>query len=156
MGTLRAAEAPAVSFAIDVNILLYASDSGSRFHQGANRFLMASASGPEVFCLTWTTVTSYLRIATHPSIFSNPLSPDMAMENIGGLLSMPHARVLSEQEGFWEIYRRVCSEVPVRGNLVPDAHLASLLLQHGVKTLFTLDRDFRKFDFLDLRDPLGV
>jgi predicted nucleic acid-binding protein len=48
----------------------------------------------------------------------------------------------------------VTKNVPTRGNLVPDAHLAALLSQHGVVTLCTHDRDFRKFSFLDVRDPL--
>jgi hypothetical protein len=61
--------------------------------------------------------------------------------------------VLSEGEGFFEVYRGVTARFPVRGNLVPDAHLAALLLQHGVRKLYTLDRDFRKFDFLEVADP---
>ena len=142
-----------MSFAIDVNILLYASDTESRFHQGAKRFLLETASGDEVFCLAWPTIMSYLRIATHPSIFASPLAPDIALGNIEDLLTLPHARALAEQEGFWQIYSKVCRDLPVRGNLVPDAHLAALLLQNGVETLYTLDRDFRKFDFLRLRDP---
>jgi len=61
--------------------------------------------------------------------------------------------MLSEEEGFLEIYRAVTAHFPVRGNLVPDAHLAALLRQHGVGRLYTVDRDFRKFDFLKVTDP---
>lgn len=96
---------------------------------------------------------SYLRISTHPSIFSNPLPPDQALNNIESLLSLPHVRVLSEKKGFLSIYREVVSRFPVRGNLVPDAHLAALLRQHGVQRLYTNDGDFKKFDFLDIQDP---
>jgi hypothetical protein len=99
---------------------------------------------------------SYLRIATHPAVFDHPLSPDEAMANIETLLSLPHARFLSEDEGFWDIYRAVTSEVLSRGNLVPDAHLAALLRSHGIRTLYTHDRDFLKFPFLDVRDPIAV
>ena len=69
-------------------------------------------------------------------------------------LPLLHARFLSEGEGFWDVYRATTAEVPTRGNLVPDAHLAALLRHHGVKTLYTHDRDFLKFPFLDVRDPL--
>jgi predicted nucleic acid-binding protein len=62
--------------------------------------------------------------------------------------------VIGEQEGFWRVYSEVTSEVPTRGNLVPDAHLAALLRQNGIRTLYTHDRDFRKFDFLEVKDPL--
>ncbi len=77
------------------------------------------------------------------------------MANIETLLNLPHARFLSEEDGFWNIYRAATAEVPTRGNLVPDAHLAALLRQHGVKTLYTHDRDFLKFSSLDVRDPLS-
>jgi predicted nucleic acid-binding protein len=75
------------------------------------------------------------------------------MTNIETLLNLPHARFLSEGEGFWDVYRATTAEVPTRGNLVPHAHLAALLRYHGVKTLYTRDRDFLKFAFLNVRDP---
>lgn len=142
-----------MSFAIDVNVLLYASDQGSEFHPLATRFLTECVRGSETFCLGWPTVMSYLRIATHPAVFAHPLAHAATVSNIGALLAAPHVRILSEEEGFWEVYQDVTRRVPTRGNLVPDAHLAALLRQHGVRTLYTLDRDFRKFDFLNVRDP---
>lgn len=98
---------------------------------------------------------SYLRMATHPAIFDRPLAPQEAVRNIEALLAVPHCRTLGEEDGFWAHYRTVTAATPVRGNLVPDAHLASLLSQHGVTALYTHDRDFRKFEFLDVRDPLA-
>lgn len=96
----------------------------------------------------------YLRMATHPSIFDRPLSHDEALHNVETLLALPHCRVIGEEEGFWHDYREITAEVPTRGNLVPDAHLAAILRGHGVTTLYTHDRDFRKFDFLTVCDPL--
>ncbi len=98
---------------------------------------------------------SYLRIATHPQIFTHPLSPSEALTNIQTLLSLPHVRTLSEEDGFLEIYQAVTDEMPVRGNLVPDAHLVALLRQHDVKRLYTVDTDFRKFSWLDVQNPLA-
>jgi toxin-antitoxin system PIN domain toxin len=144
-----------MSFAIDVNILLYASDTGSPHFERAKAFIESCIAQREVFYVGWPTVMSYLRIATHPAVFDHPLSPDEAMANIESLHNLPHARFLSEDEGFWAVYRTITSEVPTRGNLVPDAHLAALLRSHGVKTLYTHDRDFLKFPFLDVRDPLA-
>lgn len=142
-----------MSFAIDVNILVYASDTGSRFHDPAVGLLHRCASGSDVFYLTWPTIMGYLAIATHAAVFARPLSPDEAMRNIDGLLALPHARVLTEDEGFWDLYRETAGAVPLRGNLVPDAHVATLLRQHGVRDLYTHDRDFRRFDFLRVIDP---
>ena len=143
-----------MSFSIDVNILLYASDSDSPYHKRALAFVNSCVRQDELFCLGWPTVMSYLRIATHPSVFDRPLKPQEAMANIESLRSLPHSRFLSEGEGFWDVYCGLTAELPVRGNLVPDAHLAAILRQHAVTTLYTHDRDFRKFGFLNLRDPL--
>ena len=97
----------------------------------------------------------YLRMATHPAIFTRPLTPSEAESNVGLLVSLHHVRVLSEEDGFWDVYHAVSRDLPSRGNIVPDIHLAAILRQHGVRRLYTRDRDFRKFDFLDVRDPLA-
>jgi hypothetical protein len=144
-----------MSFAIDFNILLYASDTGSPHFERARSFIQSCIVQREVFYVCWPTVMSYLRIATHPAVFDHPLSPGEAMANIKSLWNLPHARFLSEDEGFWSVYCAITSEIPTRGNLVPDAQLAALLRCYGVKTLYTHDRDFLKFSFLDVRDPLA-
>ncbi|HXE25773.1 MAG TPA: TA system VapC family ribonuclease toxin [Roseiarcus sp.] len=144
-----------MSYSVDANVLLYASDRSSDRHERARRFIEACAAGPEILCLTWPTLMAYLRIATHPRIFVAPLSPDEALGNVAALVGLPHVRVVSEQEGFLDAYKRIAGHLPVRGNLVPDAHVAAILLQHGVRTLYTNDRDFRKFESLDARDPFS-
>lgn len=144
-----------MSFAVDVNLLLYASDTQSPLHERARDFLQSCMRQGELFCLAWPTLMGYLRIATHPAVFAHPLTPAEAAANVGVLLGLPHVRCFAEEEGFWDVYRDIAGRIPVRGNLVPDAHLAALLRQHGIKTLYTHDRDFRKFDFLDVRDPVA-
>jgi toxin-antitoxin system PIN domain toxin len=144
-----------VSYSIDVNVLLYASDQASPRHAAAIHFLQNRASDPEPFCLGWPTLMAYVRIATHLRIFTQPLSPAEALGNVESLLSLPQVRVLSEAEGFLTVYREVTGAFPVRGNLVPDAHLAALLRQHDVRTLYTGDADFRRFAFLNVRDPFA-
>lgn len=144
-----------MSCSIDVNVLLYASDAGSPFHARARSFLEERCASRELFYLGWPTLVSYLRIATHPRIFTTPLSPAEALSNIETLARFPQVRLLAEADGFLEVYREVTGGFPVRGNLVPDAHLAALLRQHGVRVLYTNDADFRKFAFLDARDPFA-
>lgn len=144
-----------MSYSLDVNVLLYASDRSSGRHDAARRFLDSCAAGPDVLCLTWPTLMSYLRIATHPRIFASPLAPEEAWGNIKALLGLPHARAVSELEGFVDAYHHVSGGVTARGNLVPDAHVATILFQHGVRILHSNDRDFRKFETLDVRDPFG-
>jgi toxin-antitoxin system PIN domain toxin len=144
-----------MSFSCDVNVLLHASDAASPVHTVARRFLERVAVADDLFYLCWPTAMSYLRLATHPRIFDAPLAPDQALANVDALARLPHVRFLSEEDGFLEVYREVAGALPVRGNLVQDAHLAALLRQHGVRTLYTRDTDFRKFPFLDVRDPFA-
>lgn len=144
-----------MSYSLDANILLYASDRTSDNHKKARKFLESCVESPEVLCLAWTTLMSYLQISTHPRIFSAPLTPAKAMENVAALLKQPQVRTISELDGFIEAYKLVCGGVLVRGNLVPDAHFATVLFQNGVTTLYTADRDFRRFEYLDVRDPFA-
>ena len=145
-----------MSAALDANILVYASRPESPEHAAATRLLEELVAGTDLLCLTWATITAYLRVATHARVFPHPLSPDEAAANVTSLLAHPHTRVLVETDGFWRIYRGLLASHRARGKLVHDVHLAALLRQHGVKTLYTHDRDFRRFDFLDVRDPLGT
>jgi toxin-antitoxin system PIN domain toxin len=144
-----------MSIAIDENILLYASDSTSRFHARAIDFVRACIAGPELVFLPWPVAMAYLRISTHPSVFARPLSHAEAIGNLEALLSLPHVRTLGEAEGFWQSYLSVTEGLPVRGNLVPDAHLVALLLQHGVTEIASHDRDLQRFAGIRLRDPLA-
>ena len=144
-----------MSFSWDVDVLLYASDTASPVHAAARRFLESAAAADDLLCLGWPTVMPHLRIATHPRIFTTPLSPAEAMDNVEALAGLSHVRLLAEEEGFLAVCREVSKALPVRGNLVPDAHLAALLKQHGVRQLFTRDTDFRKLDFLEISDPFA-
>ena len=108
-----------------------------------------------MFCLAWATTMAYVRIATHPRIFAEPLTPAEALDNVEALLSLPRVRPIGEADGFLATYRQATEGIAARGNLVPDAHLATLLRQHGVRRLYTNDTDFRKFPFLEIRDPFS-
>lgn len=143
-----------MSYSIDVNVLLYASDSGSPLQRKAREFLDSVAARSDLLFLTWTVITGYIRIVTHPAILGNPLSPGEAIANIASLLGLPRVRVVGEGEGFWELFQELAADHPPRGNAVPDLYLAALLRHNGVRTLYTTDRDFRRFEFLDVRDPL--
>jgi len=144
-----------MSYSVDVNVLLYASDRSSKLHEAANRFLESCAARPDLFCLAWPVLMSYVRIATHPRIFDAPLSPDEALGNVMALLALPHVRAVAEQDGFLEVYQHVAANLVSRGDAVPDTHLAAILVQHGVRTLYTKNRDFRKFGCFEVRDPFS-
>jgi len=143
-----------MSYSIDANILLYASDTSSPFCERAREFLISCADDSDLLCLTWPTLMAYLRISTHPSIFSMPLTPAAAWENIRNLIQLPRCRVIIEEDSFSTDYAAMTQGIVVRGNLVPDAHIATILHQHGVSRLYTADTDFLKFRFLEVINPL--
>jgi toxin-antitoxin system PIN domain toxin len=142
-----------MSTALDANVLLYASDSSSPYHERAQSFLRELAEAPTILYLFWPVIMAYLRIATHPAIFENPLAPAVAASNVEGLLRLPHVRTEGEMEGFWSVWRATTEGLAVRGNAVPDAHLVALMRQHGVGTVFSRDRDLKKFDAIRVVNP---
>jgi toxin-antitoxin system PIN domain toxin len=123
------------------------------FQQEAESFLQERKKDPELLCFSWITLMSYQRMTTHPNIFPYPLTPQEAWKNIEDLLRLPQVRIIGEEEGFSDHYLQTTLGLHVRGNLVPDAHLAAILRQHGVKTIYSADSDFRKLDFLKVINP---
>lgn len=142
-----------LSATLDTNILIYASDQGSDRYGRARELVENFAAGPELGYLFWPVLMGYLRVSTHPAIFAHPLSLAQAAANLDDLLSRPHLRVPSEGADFWAVARPTLAEVSAAGNLVPDAHLVALMRAHGVTTIWTADRDFRKFDGIRARSP---
>ena len=143
-----------MSYSIDANILIYASDRDSKLYQKATEFLSNCLNDSQPLYLCWPTVFAYLRISTHPSIFVSPLSPQEAVQNIKSLQA-PQVRFIGEGENFWEHYEQSCDGLNVRDNLVPDAHIAALMREHVIRRIYSLDRDFLKFPFLEVIDPFA-
>lgn len=123
-------------------------------HPQARRLVEKLATGPELVYLFWPTIMGFLRIVTHPAVLPRPLSPVDAMANVTQLLDRPHVRAVGEGEGFWDVYRRVAAD-GLRGDAVPDGQLAALMLQNDVGTIYTRDRDFRRFREIEVRDPFA-
>ncbi|MGI9303016.1 MAG: TA system VapC family ribonuclease toxin [Gammaproteobacteria bacterium] len=143
-----------MSYSIDANILLYASDTDSPFQARACAFLEKCATEPELLGLTWPVVTAFLRIATHGRIFGSPLAPADARANIEALVALPQVRLLDCNYESWQSYCRVTDEQPARGDAVTDAYIASVLRHYGIRRFYSKDRDFRRYPFLEVRDPL--
>jgi uncharacterized protein len=140
---------------IDTNVLVYASNSSTPEYERAHLLLDHLTSGPSILVLLWPTILGYLRIVTHPGIFPNPMSPAAAIANVDALVGAPGVHTVGETDGFWHTYRTVADPVKARGNLVPDAHLVALMHQHGVSTIWSRDRDLRKFDGIRVQDPFA-
>lgn len=144
-----------MSVAIDANLLVYASDESSSFHRAARARLGDLVAGPGLVYLFWPVAMAYVRVITHPSIVDRPLAPADARGNLRRLLSVPHVRSPGEQEGFWPHFEAAAADADARGNLVSDAHIVALMRQHDVPTIWTNDRDFRRFTDIDVHDPFA-
>jgi toxin-antitoxin system PIN domain toxin len=143
-----------VSVTVDTNVLVYASDSGSDTATVANELIQRLAAGPDLLFVFWPALMGYLRIVTHPSIAARPLSSAEALGSISSLVGRPHVRTPAEADGFLDVYEATAPKA-TRGTQVPDAHIAALMRQHGVSTIYTRDRDFRRFDGIRVLDPFG-
>jgi uncharacterized protein len=143
-----------LSATLDTNILVYASNEDDPAHDTARLLLERLAAGPDLLYLFWPTLLGYVRIVTHPGIMRRPLPPTDALRNVSALLALPHVRSPGEAEGFWDTFRATAGE-RVRGNEVPDAHVATLMRQHGVRVIYTRDRGFRRFDGVQPQDPFA-
>ena len=142
-----------MSATLDANVLLYASDESSPFHERALDLVGEVARGPDIVYVFWPTVMAYLRISTHPAIFSRPLSLETAIGNVEALARLPHIQMPGEHERFWPRFQEVALEADARANLVSDAHLVALMRENGVGSVWTHDRDYRRFPSIDVRDP---
>lgn len=144
-----------MSVAVDANILLYAANTDDERYGRAQQVLSELAAGPEVVYLFWPVVVAFLRISTRESIFPRPLSPPDALAMVGSLFNRDHVYSPGEDERFWDTFNEIATEQRARGDLVSDVHIATLMRRHGVRTIFSADRDFRRFDGIEARNPFA-
>ncbi len=138
---------------IDLNVLLYALNKDSAHHTAVNRWWDEAINGEDVLGLPWVVISGFLRISTRRGIFARPLDPAAAIEIVGEWLAQDNFRVVTEQEGHWQVLRELIVESGTAGNLVTDAHLAALAITHGA-TLVSCDADFSRFKGLRWLNPL--
>jgi len=143
-----------MSATVDTNVLVYASDAGTKVGAMAHELIERLARGPDLLFVFWPALMGFVRIATHPAINARPLSPDEALRSVASLLARPHVRAPGEAGGFLQTYEATVPAM-TRGRQVPDAHIATLMRQHGVRTIYTRDRDFRRFDGIAVEDPFA-
>jgi uncharacterized protein len=143
-----------MSATVDTNVLVYASNESDPVHGPARALIERLAAGPDLVYLFWPALMGYLRIVTHPAVLPRPLRPRDAIGNVTALLSLGHVRAPGEGDAFWDVFRATAGD-RLRGNEVPDAQLAALMREHGVTTIYTRDRDFRRFDGIQVQDPFA-
>ena len=139
---------------VDANILLYAEDSLQPRHQQARAWWDDQLSGTGVVCLCWTVLSAFIRIGTNPRVFEHPLSLEQALARVQSWLDQPCTRVVRPTERHWTVFRQVLTDGQAVANLVTDAHLAALAIEHGCE-LASTDADFARFPKLKWRNPIA-
>ncbi|MSR25693.1 MAG: PIN domain-containing protein [Planctomycetaceae bacterium] len=134
--------------AVDTNVLLYADREETPQHRAALRALRRLAEGHEAWAIPIQCVGEFLRVVSHDRVFQPPTPIGEALASIESLLASPSARVLVPGGRYLRILREVIERAEVRGNLVFDAQIAAVCLEHGATTLLTEDRDFTRFQGL--------
>jgi uncharacterized protein len=140
--------------AVDTNILVYAHREDSPFHEAASRRLTKLAEGPAVWAIPWPCVHEFLAIVTHPRIYAPPTPLAQALDQVNAWLESPTLALLAETAAHWLALRALLASGRIAGAQVHDARVAALCRQHGVRELWSADRDFSRFAGLAVVNPL--
>lgn len=137
---------------VDTNVLLYAVNEASAHHGRARSWLDTALAGPDAVAFPWTVTLAFLRLATHPVVFGRPLSLVDAVETVRNWLTRPAAILLEPSARHLDVLAGLLADVGTAGNLVTDAHLAALAVEHHA-VLVSFDADFGRFPGLRWEQP---
>jgi uncharacterized protein len=140
--------------ALDTNILVYAHRIDSPFHEQAYRRVAELAEGPAIWAIPWPCLHEFLAIVTHARICAPPTPLAQAVDQVDAWLESPTLALLAETAAHWPTLRASLVGGRVTGALVRDARVAALCRQHGVRELWSADRDFSRFAGLAVVNPL--
>lgn len=129
---------------IDANVLLYAVDEGAEHHSVAKAWLDRALSGNETVLLPWVSLLAFLRLSTHPSVYEHPLTTTQALDVVDAWIGAAPAIAPEPDSQHAGRMRQLLAATGRGGNLVNDAHLAAIAVQHGA-VVVTFDSDFGRF-----------
>lgn len=130
---------------VDANVLLYAVDEQSHFHTTARTWLEEALNGDERVGLPWASLMAFQRIITHPRVTATPLTAAQAWGFVTDWLDADQAWVPTPGRRHRDIVGRPLVDADLRGNLVTDAHLAALAIEHGTG-ICSFDSDYARFE----------
>lgn len=139
---------------VDANVLLYAVDERSPHHPPAREWLEAALNGSRRVAIPWASITAFQRIATNPRAQDEPLAPGAAWRIVESWLDAPTVWIPSPGVGFRAILGRLICDLHPRANLIPDAALAALCIEHGLD-IVSADSDFARFPEVNWVNPVA-
>ena len=137
---------------VDANVLIYAVNEASTQHEAARSWLDQALGGQETVGFAWSVVLAFVRLTTHPAVFAQPLDASRATAMVRTWTDQPTARLIDPTPRHLEILSALLAEAGTAANLVSDAHLAALAIEHDA-ALVTFDADFGRFRGLRTERP---
>jgi toxin-antitoxin system PIN domain toxin len=131
--------------AIDTNVLVYSEIISSTHHRVARSLLTELSEGDAPWAIPWPCVYEFLRVVTHPRVFSPPVPLAVALHDLDEILMSPTLMMLSETDRHADVMKTLLSESGLAGNILHDAHIAALCIEHRIDEFVTGDRDFSRF-----------
>lgn len=142
--------------AVDTNILVYAHRDDSTFHDVAASCVTRLAEGRAPWAIPWPCIHEFLAVVTHPRIYNPPTPLTVALDAVDAWLLAPTLQLLAEADDYWRHLRALATAGRIVGPQIHDARIAALCHQHGVRELWSADRDFSRFVDLNVVNPLAA
>lgn len=140
--------------AVDTNLLVYAHRTDSAWHGRASALVRALAEGGRPWAIPWPCLHEFFAVVTHPRIYAPASTPAEAVAQLQAWAESPMLVLLSEGPAHLDRLAELLVRGRVVGARVHDARVAALCLAHGVRELWSADRDFSRFPALRTRNPL--
>lgn len=141
--------------ALDTNLLVYAHRPEMPFHERAREVLTDAVAASEPACVPWPCAHEFLAVVSNPRIFKDPTPVHEALDSLRRLLKSMSGGFLAEGEGYLDALERIARPALLQGAIVHDARVAALCLFHGVRVLWSADRDFSRFPDVVVLNPLA-
>jgi uncharacterized protein len=140
--------------AVDTNILVYAHRRDSAWHEPAAKSVLRLAEGVQPWAIPWPCIHEFISIVTHARSYRPPTPLPAALTQVEMWMESPTLRLLGELSDYWGVLKEVASAAQVTGGAVHDARIAAICRSHGVRELWTADRDFSRYRSLRVHNPL--
>ena len=140
--------------AVDTNLMVYAHRAEHEWNEIARARLDQLAAGRAAWAIPWPCVHEFIGIVTRPKVFSPPSTLKQAAAQIESWTGSPSLTLIGESPQHWTTLLRIAAQAQVQGAAIHDARIAAICLDHGVRELWTADRDFLRFPGLRVRNPL--
>jgi toxin-antitoxin system PIN domain toxin len=139
---------------VDANLLVYATDADSPHHTRARAWFEELISGTTSVGLAWIVILAFLRVTTRPGVLRRPYTPEEALDFVDDWFAQPYISLVAPGDNHWPLVRILLKTTGTAGNLVADAHLAALAIEHGCP-IYSADYDFKRFPGVEHVNPLA-